>query len=84
MYGVIDIPLVKDRDAAKHSIIPRTASTMKTYLRLTIVSHFKTLSQGYINLCISLKLIIVETFSFHCMQIFSIKIKDPKPHIASH
>lgn len=66
MYGVIDIPLVKDRDAAKYSIIPRTASTTKTFLRLTIESHFKTLSQGYINLCISQNSLndIVKTFHF--------------------
>lgn len=50
--SAIDMQWVEERDAAKHSTIPWTAARTQTYLKLRIVSHLKTLGQGYISVCI--------------------------------
>lgn len=55
--SVIDMQWVEEGHAAKHSTMPWTKARLQTYLKKRIVSHFKTLGQGYISACIFSKLI---------------------------
>ena len=85
MCKAIDIQWVEDRDAVKHSRMPWTASETQSYLKLVIVSHFKTLGLAYTSVCISqnsLNGMLKTCISLYA--IFSIKIEEPKPPIGSN